>query len=105
MKPLDEYQVGDQLECAVDAFPSPLVMWQNLRTGQSFGGTTFTVQQEWLGTSSSMRCQAQNIVNGIYYSADFFITVHAVRKPQLVLLRHHPQSWLHCSLHRIFIVL
>jgi hypothetical protein len=81
LKALDEYLAGDELECMVDAFPAASVMWSNLGTGQSYGSTKFTVEDEWVGQTHTMRCQAINIINGIQSSADTFVTVHAVPPP------------------------
>jgi hypothetical protein len=81
VKPLNEYYVGDELECGIDAFPSPAAEWTNIRTGESYSGTTLTIQPHWLGLSQQMRCQAMNIINNMPFSDDYFIQVNVVSPP------------------------
>jgi len=72
IKPI--YQVGDQITCYADAFPPPFYQWQNMRTLEFFSSQVYTIQPEDDGFNTSLRCQAQNLIQGFLYSANLFIS-------------------------------
>lgn len=67
------YQVGDQITCYADAFPPPFYQWQNMRTLEFYSSQTYTILPEDDGFNTSLRCQAQNLIQGFLYSANLFI--------------------------------
>ena len=69
------YDVGDQIKCYADSFPESLYVWQNIRTFEWFYSQTFHVTGDMAGFNATMRCQAQNLIQGFIYSQDLFIPV------------------------------
>jgi hypothetical protein len=80
VKPLNEYLVGDRLECFADAFPTASFQWHNLRTNERFNSSVFFIPQEWEGFDQTMRCAATNTINGLEFSNDHYLPVN-VRPP------------------------
>lgn len=80
VKPLNEYDVGDQLECFADAFPSASYEWHNLRTNERITDSVLIIPQAWEGFENPMRCDASNFINGFRYNREHHITVK-VRLP------------------------
>jgi hypothetical protein len=70
-----EYNVGDEISCHADAYPSPFFAWLNMRTNEIFNAPTFTVSANMIGENTTVRCQAQNIIQGLLYSANYFFSV------------------------------
>jgi hypothetical protein len=70
------YDVGDQVTCYADAFPPPFYQWQDMRTLEFFSTQTFTVTASMVGWNTTMRCQAQNLIQGFLFSADIFIQIY-----------------------------
>jgi len=76
VEPIKEaYVVGEVLTCHSDAWPTAAYQYQNMRTLQFFLTQTFTITPDLLGTNQTMRCQAQNIIQGFVYSANIFTNV------------------------------
>jgi hypothetical protein len=71
MKPV--YQVGDQITCYADSFPPPFYQWQNMRTLEFFSSQIYTILPEDDGWNTTLRCQAQNLIQGFLYSGNLFI--------------------------------
>jgi len=70
------YQVGDVITCTPDSRPASQVQWQNMRTLlYPPPGPTFTVTADLLGFDQSMRCGASVLIDGSFYSNDFFHNV------------------------------
>jgi len=67
------YEVGDQITCYADAFPPPFYQWQNMRTLEFYGDQVYTIQPDDDGFNTTLRCQAQNLIQGFLYSANLFI--------------------------------
>jgi len=67
------YQVGDQITCYADAFPPPFYQWQNMRTLEFFTNQVYTISPEDDGFNTTLRCQAQNLIQGFLYSANLFV--------------------------------
>lgn len=67
------YEVGDMITCYADAFPPPFYQWQNMRTLEFFNSQTYTIQPEDDGFNTTLRCMAQNLIQGFLYSANLFI--------------------------------
>jgi hypothetical protein len=76
VKPLDEYEVGDTMECFADAFPTASYEWQNTRTNERFLNSIFIIPSAWLGTEQAMRCIATNTINGLSRSNELFMQVN-----------------------------
>jgi len=76
-----DYQVGDDLECVADAYPTADYEWHNLRTNQRFPGSIITIPPVWLNTDQIMRCQATNEIGGLPYSNDISLQVTVVDRP------------------------
>jgi hypothetical protein len=66
------YEVGDVITCSSDAFPTATHTWQNMVTGQIIANRQFTIDESFVGTTTLMRCQAQNLINIIVYTANLF---------------------------------
>jgi hypothetical protein len=70
-----EYDVGDVLSCDADAYPTPFFAWLNMHTNEVFNTPTFTVGENMIGFNTTVRCQAQNIIQGFLYSENYFHSV------------------------------
>jgi len=81
IKPMNEYQVGDRLECFADAFPTATYSWHNLRTNERIEGSQFTIPQHWEGTNNGLRCDAYNTINGFRFNRELHITVNVPTPP------------------------
>jgi hypothetical protein len=81
VKPLNEYKVGDVLECFADAFPTPTFSWHNLRTNGRIDGSLLTIPQEWEGFDNAMRCDAYNTINGFRFNREHHVTVNVPTPP------------------------
>jgi len=75
VKPLNEYEVGDVLECFADAYPTASFQWHNLRTNERTDGSLFTIHSGFVGFEQLMRCEATNLINGMVYTGELLITV------------------------------
>jgi len=67
------YQVGDQITCYADAFPPPFYQWQNMRTLEFYSSQVYTILPDDDGYNTTLRCQAQNLIQGFLYSANLFV--------------------------------
>jgi hypothetical protein len=74
------YDIGTTITCYADAFPMATITWQSLLTGDWFSSQSFTTSADMVG-NQTMRCHAENLINGIQYYADYFIQV--IVKPPL----------------------
>jgi len=74
MKPA--YDVGDNITCHADAFPAAFYQWQNLDTQDFVNDQTITVTPTWLGRNSTLRCQAQNLIQGFLYAQTYFMPAY-----------------------------
>jgi hypothetical protein len=81
VKPLNEYNVGDVIQCYADAFPSPTFSWHNLRTNERIEGSILTIPQSYEGNENPMRCDAYNTINGFRFNRELHITVHVPTPP------------------------
>jgi len=72
----DTYDLGDVLMCHADSFPEAFYNMQNMDTLDFTNGPNITVTPNWLGRNSSVRCQAQNAIQGILYTENYFISVY-----------------------------
>jgi len=70
------YEVGDVIICTSDANPTAAYQWHNLRTQDIFVSRNFTVTSELVGTNQTVRCQAQNVIQGFVYSDNIFVVVY-----------------------------
>jgi len=68
--------VGEVLHCSADAFPPASYQWQNLRTLELFYSQNFTITQSMIGFNDTLRCQAQNLIQGFIYSQNLFVYVY-----------------------------
>ena len=69
------YNVGDQITCYADSFPESSYVWQNIRTMELHTSQAFLVTGDMAGHNTTMRCQAQNVIQGFLYSNNVFISV------------------------------
>jgi len=74
MKP--QYDVGDVITCHADAFPAPFYNWQNLDTLDFVNDQSITVTPNWLGVNSTLRCQAQNLIQNFLHTETLFILAY-----------------------------
>jgi hypothetical protein len=70
------YDVGDVITCYADAYPPPFYGWQNWITNEVINSQSFTVDARYQGLNTTMRCQAQNLIQGLLRSANIFIAVY-----------------------------
>jgi hypothetical protein len=71
-----QYDVGDVVSCFADAYPPPFYGWQNWITNEIINAQTFTVDARYVGQNTTMRCQAQNLIQGLLRSANIFIYIY-----------------------------
>jgi hypothetical protein len=71
-----EYVENEALTCFADAYPPPSYQWQNMRTLEIYQGQEFRVRPDMVGYNQTMRCQAQNLIQGFVYSANLFQPVY-----------------------------
>jgi len=71
-----EYDPGDVLTATADAFPPALYAWQNMRTNELYTGSTITVPENWRGFNTTMRCEAQNTIEGTIYPNNQFQAIY-----------------------------
>lgn len=69
------YDVGDNVTCFADANPPASFQWQNMRTLVTTPGPSFTVTPDFEGLTTTMRCQAQNNIQGVTYSGNLFTDI------------------------------
>jgi len=74
MKP--EYEVGENVTCHSDAYPAAFYQWQNMDTLDFFNDQVFTVLPTFVGRNNTLRCQAQNLIQGFLHSETYFIPVY-----------------------------
>jgi hypothetical protein len=67
------YDVGDLITCTADAKPGASYQWQNLRSLATYNSNTYTITEDMRGYNDSLRCSAQNIIQGNVYQANLFI--------------------------------
>jgi hypothetical protein len=71
------YEVGDVLLCSPDSNPASTVQWQNMRDlSLAPPGPTFTVTADLLGTEQQMRCTANLLIDGSFYTNNVFVDVN-----------------------------
>jgi len=75
-----EYEVGTTITCYADAFPIPTITWQSLRTNDWYNSQSFTITEDMVG-NQTMRCHAENIIQGIFYYEDYFIILYVKPPP------------------------
>jgi hypothetical protein len=68
-----EYEIGDVITCYADAYPAAFYNWQNLDTLDFANDQSITVTSNWLGLNSTLRCQAQNLIQSILYAETYFM--------------------------------
>jgi hypothetical protein len=61
--------------CYADASPLAFYIWQNLRTVEIVNDQTYIVKEDMVGHNTSMRCQAQNLIQGFLYTENLFINI------------------------------
>jgi len=71
------YVVGDVIACYADGHPPPFYRWQNMRTLNFTTSQNYTVNADDLGHNTTMRCQAQNLIQGFIYSDNIFVQMWA----------------------------
>jgi len=69
------YQVGDLITCYADAFPPPFYQWQNMLSLVTYSTQVFNVTQDMVGFNTTLRCAAQNLIQGFLFSSNLFIFV------------------------------
>jgi hypothetical protein len=69
------YNPGDIITCNADAFPPPFYQWQDMRTLELFSAQHFNVSESMRGFNTTMRCQAQNLIQGFLHTQNIFIQV------------------------------
>jgi len=72
----DNYEVGDTIVCDADSRPTPVYTWQNLVSLDLTYGQVFVVTAGMVGLNHSMRCQAQNVIQGFVFSNNTFVAVN-----------------------------
>jgi hypothetical protein len=78
------YQVGDLITCYADAMPPPFYQWQNMITLEVFSSQIYNITEADVGQNTTLRCQAQNLIQGFLYSANLFINAYvpAITTPE-----------------------
>ena len=66
------YEVGDVITCSSDAFPAATHTWMNMATNEVIPNRQFTIDESFVGKTTLMRCQAQNLINIVVYTANLF---------------------------------
>ena len=66
------YDVGDVITCDSDAFPSATHTWMNMVSNEVIPNRQFTIDESFVEQTTLMRCQAQNLINGIVYTNNLF---------------------------------
>jgi len=67
----DSYEIGDTVECWADANPDADYWWRNLDTLETWNGHVLYASDALVG-SSRMQCHANNTINGLQYTNDYF---------------------------------
>jgi len=70
------YEVGDQITCYADAFPSPFYLWQHMGTLVNTNSQVYTVVPSDVDGTHIIRCQAQNLIQGFLYTQNLFYTIY-----------------------------
>jgi len=71
------YEVGDQITCYADAHPTAFYLWQNMRDLENTNGQVYTIKASDLGHMNfSLRCQAQNLIQGFLMTGNLFIFIN-----------------------------
>lgn len=70
------YELGDVLKCNADSFPEAFYQIQNMDTLDFVNGQTIVVTGNWLGRNTTVRCQAQNLIQGILYPETTFAQIY-----------------------------
>jgi len=70
------YEPGEILTCTTDAFPPASLAFYNLRTSEIFIGNTIVVGEDWRTHNTTVRCEAQNVIEGTTYPANVFAYVY-----------------------------
>jgi len=68
------YSEGEIITCYADAFPSAFYQWQNMRTLELTSAQYYTIRPTDVGHNTTLRCQAQNLIQGFLYSANLFVS-------------------------------
>lgn len=71
-----QYAVGDLITCYADAFPAPFYQWANMITLEVFSSQIYNVTDMDVGLNTTLRCQAQNLIQGFLFSANLFVNVY-----------------------------
>ena len=74
----DLYEVGDVIRCTADAYPAAFYRWENMRTSEFFNTRDFRVTADLRGQVTSMRCHAQNLIQGFIYLNTFIVYVNVL---------------------------
>ena len=75
----DSYEIGDTVECWADANPDADYWWRNLDTLETWNGHVLYASDALVG-SSRMQCHANNTINGLQYTNDYFFNFTVNRK-------------------------
>jgi hypothetical protein len=68
------YEIGDEIQCFADSNPASVYLWRNLDTQEVWNDNRLLVTDRLVG-SQRMQCRAENIVDGITYSNDYFFNL------------------------------
>jgi hypothetical protein len=69
------YEIGEEVTCWADAFPTANYVWQSLRTSEFWYSDKFTTTESMIGYQL-MRCTAMNNLDGYDYTRDLFLDVY-----------------------------
>jgi len=83
----DTYEIGDFIECFADANPSAEYSWTNLDTLRFYPGDRIDFTEEWVGTWR-MQCRAENVINGVPYTNDYFFVLVVNGRRNIILSQH-----------------
>jgi len=74
MKP--SYEIGENITCHADSYPAAFYQWQNMDTLDFVNDQVVTIMPSWIGRNNTLRCQAQNLIQGFLYSENHFIAAY-----------------------------
>jgi hypothetical protein len=68
------YEIGDEIQCLSDANPTAIYYWRNLDTLEVWEDNRLLATDRLVG-SQRMQCHAENTIDGIPYSSDYFFNL------------------------------